>query len=323
MIRCPMSAVVIVLCVHCELRADDDAALPRQAAGALREAVRFFTEEVSAEGGYLWRYSEDLTSREGEGRASHTTVWVQPPGTPGVGMALLAAYAATGENGYLAAARRAGECLAAGQLRSGGWDHRIELDPAKRGRYAYRADPPSRSSKQRNTTTLDDNTTQAALRLLMRLDRALDFQDRRVREAAACALRNLVAVQYPIGAWPQRFTRPDPAATGFPVRGARYPRTWSRTFPGKDYKGFYTLNDNAVADTIGGRVNHRYANAAGGLLICGPHAHPVSLAPIPVAGRRRTDSRCSSQDPRETGHGRACVDRGADRTFPGPAPRAR
>ena len=38
----------------------------------------------------LWQYSDDLTQREGEGRATDTTVWVQPPGTPSVGMALQA-----------------------------------------------------------------------------------------------------------------------------------------------------------------------------------------------------------------------------------------
>ena len=31
---------------------------------------------------------------------------------------------------------------------------------------------------------------------------------------------------------------------------AGYPGTWSRTFPGVNYAGFYTLNDNAQADAI-------------------------------------------------------------------------
>ncbi len=248
MIARPMFALVFLLCLLSELRAADT--LHRQAAEALRRAVRFFTQEVSTEGGYLWRYSQDLQSREGEGRAGETTVWVQPPGTPSVGMALLTAYEATGEDLYLAEARRAGECLTAGQLRSGAWDYRIEFDPATRKRYAYRTDPPAAESKQRNTTTLDDNTTQAALRLLMRLDRTLDFKNERIHEAAQFALRHLLAAQYPIGAWPQRFTGPDPASAELPARRARYPQSWSRTFQGKDYRGFYTLNDNAIADTI-------------------------------------------------------------------------
>jgi hypothetical protein len=56
-------------------------------------------------------------------------------------------------------------------------------------------------------------------------------------------------MQYPNGAWPQRFTEPpDPAL--FPVKAASYPETWSRTHPDTDYRSYYTLNDNTLADTI-------------------------------------------------------------------------
>ena len=61
-------------------------------ATALKKAVTFFREKVSAEGGYLWRYSEDLSLREGEEKATATQAWLQPPGTPAVGEAFLAAY---------------------------------------------------------------------------------------------------------------------------------------------------------------------------------------------------------------------------------------
>jgi hypothetical protein len=173
---------------------------------------------------------------------------VQPPGTPSIAEAFLDAYEATGEDLYLDAARKAGECLVRGQLRSGGWDYRIEFAPDRRKRYAYRVD--SVGDKQRNTTTLDDNTTQAALRLLMRLDQSLGFRDSQIHEAAQYALESLLAAQYPNGGWPQRFSSPHPEPDELPVKRAGYPSTWPRTFPGKDYKGFYTLNDNAMADTI-------------------------------------------------------------------------
>ena len=62
-----------------------------RATAALHKAVGFFREKVSADGGYLWRYSEDLTRREGEGKAERGTSWVQPPGTPTVGEGLLEA----------------------------------------------------------------------------------------------------------------------------------------------------------------------------------------------------------------------------------------
>jgi len=227
----------------------DDAPLRRQAAEALRKATDFFTGQVATEGGYLWRYSEDLKTREGEGRASETMVWVQPPGTPSVGMAFLRAYRDTGDAHYLEAARQAGYCLVRGQLESGGWDYRIDFDPKQRERYAYRVDAGKPGRRDRNTSTLDDDTTQAALRLLMELDRALDFEDEKIHEAAVYGLERLLAVQYPIGAWPQRFTDP-PDPEKFPVKKASYPESWSWTFPGANYAGFYTFNDNAISDVI-------------------------------------------------------------------------
>jgi len=241
---------VALLCtaLPCTVSADQPE-LRAQAAKALRKATDFFVNHVSTEGGYLWRYSEDLTRREGEGKATDTTVWVQPPGTPTVGMTLLQAYRDTDDPYYLEAARRAGYCLVRGQLRSGGWDYRIEFNPKGRQRYAYRVDPAPEGKSQRNTSTLDDNTTQAALRLLMALDETLDFKDAKIHEAAVYGLGSLLAVQYPIGAWPQRFEGP-PDAEQFPVKKASYPESWSRTYPGTKYSGFYTFNDNAMADVI-------------------------------------------------------------------------
>jgi len=245
-----------------------ETSLRDRAAEGLRRAVAFFVDEVAVEGGYVWRYSEDLSTREGEGRASPTTVWVQPPGTPTVGMAMLRAYEATGETCYLDAAHRAGECLARGQLRSGGWTYRIEFDPTARRRYAYRLDEPSDRPSARNTSTLDDDTTQAALRLLVRLDRALGFGDAVIHDAAELGLSALLSAQYPNGAWPQRFERP-PDREKFPVKKAEYPDDWPRAFPGKGYGHCYTLNDNAIADAIdvlfeAGRVygDERYMKAA-------------------------------------------------------------
>ena len=242
-------ASIISACVLVPSARADDAELRSRAVGALHNAVGFFRNHVATEGGYLWRYSEDLAAREGEGRATEATVWVQPPGTPSVGMAMLDAYRATGDRYCLQGAQQARYCLVRGQLRSGGWDYRIEFDSDRRRRYAYRVDPAAEGAKQRNTSTLDDNTTQAALRLLMRLDETLEFQDAKIHEAATFALAKLLDAQYPNGAWPQRFEGPvDPEA--FPVKKAGYPESWPRAWPGKGYSHCYTLNDNAMADTI-------------------------------------------------------------------------
>jgi len=218
-----------------------------EASDALRRAVTFFRSEVSVEGGYLWRYSADLARREGEGAATASMAWVQPPGTPSVGLALLAAYTHTGDSFYLDAAVESALALVKGQLRSGGWAYRIQFDPALRAEHAYRSDP--RRGEGNGTTTLDDNTTQAALRLLMRVDRVLEFENEAIHEAALFALESLLRAQYHNGAWPQRFEiPPDPAQ--FPVNEASYPDTWRRTYVKHDYRGHYTFNDNTIADLI-------------------------------------------------------------------------
>jgi PelA/Pel-15E family pectate lyase len=226
-----------------------DDSLRQRAAEGLRKACDFFQNEVSCEGGYLWRYSEDLQRREGEARAAASVVWVQPPGTPSVGMAFLKAYEATGDRYYLDAARRTGECLIRGQLRSGGWDYHIDFDPNQRARSAYRVEPLQEGKSPRNVSTLDDNNTQMALRFLMRLDQALELNDEKVHGATLYGLDHLVQVQYPNGAWPQRFQGP-PDPEKFPVKPASYPDEWSRKYQGISYTDYYTFNDGTISDVI-------------------------------------------------------------------------
>ncbi|MCI0637613.1 MAG: hypothetical protein L0Y72_08160 [Gemmataceae bacterium] len=221
--------------------------LVEQARSALRKAVTYFRTKVATEGSYLWRYSEDLSKREGEGNATATQAWVQPPGTPAVGLAFLEAYRATGDKFYLDAARETAHALVKGQLRSGGWDYRIEFEPKLRRKYAYRADGDNAGTN--NTSTLDDNTTQSALRFLMLVDESLARKDAAIHDAAQYGLSHLLDVQYPNGAWPQRYEKPaDPLK--FPVKKASYPESWPRSFPGKDYRAYYTFNDNSIADAI-------------------------------------------------------------------------
>lgn len=218
-----------------------------QAADALQKAVGFFRKDVSIRGGYLWRYSADLLKREGENKATATAAWVQPPGTPSVGEALLNAWLLTKDKTCLDAATETAHALVLGQLRSGGWDYRIEYDPADRKRHAYRVEP--EAPNQRNVTTLDDNTTQSAIRFLMHIDEALEFKNPVIHEATLYALNGLLKAQYPNGAWAQRFdVAPDPAK--YPVKPATYPESWSREWPNKKYMDYYTFNDNALADVI-------------------------------------------------------------------------
>lgn len=218
------------------------------AAQALRRGVDYFRTSVSVEGGYLWCYAADFSAQEGEVPAPATTVWVQPLGTPSVGLAYLTVYELTGDTYYLEAARETAHALVRGQLVSGGWDYRINFGAEDRGDYAYRVEPGG-AGKKRNTSTLDDNTTQAALRCLMRVDAALAFKDIAIHEAALYALHMLIGAQYPNGAWPQRFAAaPDPAK--YPVKPASYPEDWPKTYPNQSYMDYYTFNDNTLADMI-------------------------------------------------------------------------
>ncbi len=239
--------VFCVLCSGASLAEPREDALLEQASASLRKAAQFFRSQVALHGGYQYVYSEDLKRSVGEGRGSAASVTVQPPGTPSVGLAYLEAFEATGDEYYLEAARDVAICLLRGQKRSGGWDYRIEFDPEMRRQIAYRTEP--EGPQRQNVTNLDDNTTQTALRFLMRMDRAFDFKDVRIHEAVRYALTALLEAQYPNGAWPQRYDHfPEPEK--FPVKPAGFPTQWSRTWPQVDYRPYYTFNDNTILDTI-------------------------------------------------------------------------
>ena len=216
-------------------------------AGAKR-AVSFLTDRVSTRGGYLWQYSDDLSLREGEGVVSTETVWVQPPGTPAVGEAFVDLYESTGDEQFLAAARSAAEALRLGQMRSGGWQAMIEFDPERRTKWAYRVDP--LLSKAKDQSSLDDDKTQSAIRFLVRLDRATNFEDAEVHEMALFALDGLLSQgQFPNGGFPQVWTATQ-QVTGDTPKRANYPETWSRSYPGhQQYWYRFTLNDN-LAPTV-------------------------------------------------------------------------
>ena len=190
---------------------------------ALRKAAEFYWKKVSTQGGYHYYYAEDLSYGRSEHGEGPTQVEVQREATPVVGLAFLRAWEATGDRFYLDAARAAAQALILGQHCSGGWDYIIEFDPQKRKQYPYRADKNCEAPNPgRHYTTLDDNVTQAAVRLMMRVDRELKFEDKELHGGVMFALDQLINAQYPNGAWPQRYHQfADPAK--FPVKKAGYP----------------------------------------------------------------------------------------------------
>ena len=85
----------------------------------MARAAAFFRDEVAVQGSYGWRYSADLAYRRGEDLMTPSQGWVQPPGTPAIGLALLQAHAATGDRAFLEGAAEAARALAKTQLEFG------------------------------------------------------------------------------------------------------------------------------------------------------------------------------------------------------------
>lgn len=224
--------------------AEPQTELREQTLAAVRRAASYYREQVAVNGGYVYYYSLDLKERLGEGRASPTQVWVQPPGTPTVGMAYLAAYRATKDRWYLEAARETAGALVYGQLVSGGWTYAIDFAPQSKEAGNYRNGQGRR--RGRNNSSLDDNTTQSALRFLMHADWALDFKDEAIRQSAKTALDALLAAQFANGGFPQSWTA---AAAERPIVKASFPDyDWRTEHRVKEYWNHHTLNDGLAGD---------------------------------------------------------------------------
>ena len=227
-------------------------------ARATMEKATTFMRSIATEGGYLWRYSANLQERAGENPATATQIWVQPPGTPSVGMAFLRAYEVTQDARYLEAAKAAADALAVGQLESGGWDYLVDFDPQQSLRWYRRSDGGKLSAadaaKRRNISTFDDDNTQSALRLLLAVADASkgssEARDGRIREARDYGLAKLMAAQLPNGGWPQRWAGVPADPQTHPVKAASFPAVWSRTHQKENYYGHATLNDNTHRDCV-------------------------------------------------------------------------
>jgi PelA/Pel-15E family pectate lyase len=239
------AAAVLFLTCTAWLNAEDS--LTQEAKAAIRKAAGYYREKVATRGGYVYFYSADLKDRWGEGVATADQVFVQPPGTPTVGLAYLAAYKATGDKFYLDAARDAGAALIYGQLESGGWTQVVDFNPNGSKVAKYR----NGKGRGKNNSTLDDGISQSAIRFLARLDQALNFKDQEVHEAATFALGALLKAQFENGAFPQVWTGP---ASKRPVVKASFPEyDWRTEGRVKEYWTQYTLNDGlagSVCETL-------------------------------------------------------------------------
>ncbi|MCB1061782.1 MAG: polysaccharide lyase [Verrucomicrobiae bacterium] len=248
---------------------------PDAVSDSLKKAVAFYHEKAATHGGYVYRYSADLSLREAEGIPDVDTIWIQPPGTPAVGEAFLDAWEATGDPASSQAALAAAEALVRTQLQSGGWYYHGHFDPEARQKFFYRRsltdelipDPTPESDRtgksgwflwkqgkyrERNTTVFDDDVTQSALRFLMRVDAALKFKHEAIHDAVVHGLDAMVRAQYPNGGWSANFDRypgTSPSTENFTIIKANYPETWSRTWP-KAYDGPYVTNDSLMSNAV-------------------------------------------------------------------------
>ena len=231
-------SALLVVCISLSSKvAAADQVLQQQALETMRKAGAYFQDEVAVQGGYVYFYSLDLSKRYGEGPATATQIWVQPPATPTVGMAFIAAWRATKDQAFLDAAASAAEALAYGQLESGGWTNSVDFDP--QGSVAlYR----NGKGRGKNNSSLDDGQTQSAIRLMIRADAALGYANPTIHDAAISSLDALLAAQFPNGGFPQVWTGPvQPQA----IVEASYPEyDWRSEGRIKEYWDHYTLNDD-------------------------------------------------------------------------------
>ncbi|MFH1743647.1 MAG: pectate lyase, partial [bacterium] len=203
---------------------------------AAKRATHFMMDTVSNQGGFLWMYSEDFKEQWGEIPARKSMIWVQDPGTVGVGKALLKAYEITGDSEYLTYAKRVANVLILGQHPAGGWDYFIDFDPE--GVQAWYEGMQSKCwgweefYHNFGNCTFDDDVTVEAARFLLNL--YMTTLDPVYRDPVLNSVDFIVNAQYPNGGWPQRYPPPDEFSHE------------------KDagYTAYYTFNDFVIRSNI-------------------------------------------------------------------------
>ena len=203
---------------------------------AMKKTADFMVNTVSNSGGYLYKYSEDLSRQWGEIPARKTQIWTQPPGTPSVGMMYLEAYKVTGAPEFLDYSERAADALIRGQHPAGGWHYLIDFDMP--GLLEWYDDVASKCwgweeyYHYYDNCTFDDNVTTLATHFLM--DLYMTTLDPKYRIPLLKAIDFILESQYPNGGWPQRY----PLKYDYPHHG--HP----------DYTSYYTFNDNVIQGNI-------------------------------------------------------------------------
>ncbi|MEM9016465.1 MAG: pectate lyase [Verrucomicrobiota bacterium] len=246
----PVSLVIHFLAVSLPLVAAEPSR--EEAVESMRKAIGFYREHLAVEGGYASRWPLHGGHGESEHGASPTLISIQPPGTTSVGLAMLRAFEAVREESFLIGATNAAGALARSQLASGGWGSDFDFNPEKVRRYHLRSqflEGDKETGKRRNFSTLDDDKTTSALRLLLELKSARGGElDPEIDATLHFGLEGLLASQARNGGWPQQFSGPYKGKAE--KRKARIPEVWPRSWPDQDYRSFLTLNDGNLREVM-------------------------------------------------------------------------
>jgi PelA/Pel-15E family pectate lyase len=204
----------------------------------MKRATTFMREQVAVNGGYVWSYATDLSSRWGEMEAYPTMIWIQPPGTATVGHLYLDVYHATGDDFYYDAATEVALSLIGAQHPAGGWNYLHDFageESIRRwydtiGKNGWRLEE---FHHYYGNATFDDAGTSEASQFLLRM--YLERKDERFGDALQKAVSFMLDSQYENGGWPQRFPFVDdaPALHGRP-----------------DYTRYITFNDDVAGENI-------------------------------------------------------------------------
>jgi PelA/Pel-15E family pectate lyase len=202
----------------------------------MKKSTMFMMNTVSNRGGFLAKYTEDLSEQWGEVPARRSMVWVQKPGTVGVGQTLLEAYRTTQDEVFLDAAKECAQALIWGQLPSGGWNYFIDFDPEGTAAWYEEIGAKAWGWEEfyhfHGNATFDDDVTAGAAVFL--LDLYTLTLDPAYREPVMKVVEGMLASQYPVGGWPQRFpVRESPDGAGH-----------------TEYTAYHTFNDGVIVGNI-------------------------------------------------------------------------
>lgn len=237
---------------------------------AMKRATDFMMGTVSNHGGFVWKYSADLSEQWGEIPSRKSQIWVQPPGTASVGTVLLQAFLVTEDPQYLKYAEKVAGALIWGQHPSGGWHYLIDFDPMGLREWYHEVASKCWGWEEYyhyyGNATFDDDVVSSVTRFL--IDLYNTTLDPKYKAPLLKALDFILESQYPNGAWPQRY----------PIKN---------NYGHADYTSYYTFNDAVIYGNIlllqeayQKLGNEKYQEAARR----GMDFYLVSQLPLPQAG---------------------------------------